>query len=107
MSMFILLGCVLCGIQFENPGNHSVARMHVPLQNKFNHFRFEKLYPGEKYHSQVWAHFGLFIKIIYLFIFVCAGPEDFSIAVVSGGYSLVVMRGFLTAVSSLVAEQEL
>jgi len=53
MSMFILLGCVLCGIQFENTGNHSVGRMHVPLRNKFNHFQFEKLYPGEEYHSQV------------------------------------------------------
>ena len=49
-------------------------------------------------------------KIIYLFIFGCAGSllyEDFSPVVVSGGFCLVVVQGLLIAVASLVAEHRL
>ena len=48
-----------------------------------------------------------FKKIIYLFIFGCAGSllyEDFSPVVVSGGFCLVVVQGLLIAVASLIAE---
>ena len=52
---------------------HPIREHWKPFCSQINHFQFVMLYPGEEYHSQVWAHFDLFLKIIYLFIFVCAG----------------------------------
>ena len=47
---------------------------------------------------------------MYLFIFGCAGLfcwVGFSLAVASGGYSLVAVYGLLTVVVSLVVEDRL
>ena len=54
---------------------------------------------------------NLFYKLIYLpFIFGCAGSlgcMDFSLVVVSQGYSLVAVRGLLIVVASVAAEDRL
>lgn len=63
MSMFILSGCVLSGIQFEKPGNHSVARKQV-ASNKFVRFQFEKPFPGNKDHLHILSHFDLYRNLL-------------------------------------------
>ena len=46
----------------------------------------------------------IFLIIIYIYIFDCAGLSSVAM---SGGYSLIVLHGLLTAVASLTVEHRL
>ena len=96
------LGCLLSGIQFENTGNHSVARLIT-----FNLKSFIQV----RNITHRYELLLIFLKksSIYLFLSVLGLQcrAGFSVAVASGGYSLAVTRGFLIALASPVAEQAL
>ena len=67
------------------------------------HWQVDSLPPG---HYGVWFVLFLFIYLFLVVLGLCF-TRAFSLAVESGGFSLVVACGFLIVVASLVAEHRL
>ena len=52
-------------------------------------------------------NYSVILFILYLSLLSLCGSTDFSVAVASGGYSVALVYGLLTAVNSLVADHRL